>query len=223
MSIFLFGFLLSFIAGISTLLGILIIFIKFKDQNKIIRYSMLFSSFVMIYVSLFDLIPSSFLYISKIYEFIPSIMLIIIYMIFGGLLIYSISSHNNCNNRLLKIGILSFFTLVIHNIPEGIITFISSYKDISLGLSLTTSIALHNIPEGIIIAVSIYYSTQSKLKAFLFTLVAALSEPFGSLLAFLFIVNINDYLFGIILALTAGIMLYLSIFEIVKENKKMLI
>jgi ZIP family zinc transporter len=144
------------------------------------------------------------------------------YVIFGGLIIYSISSRNACDNKLLKIGIISFFALILHNIPEGIITFISSYKDIRIGVLLTLSIALHNIPEGIIIAISIYYSTKSKLKAFLFTLVAALSEPFGSLFAFLFIVNINDYLFGIILALTAGIMLYLAIFEIIKENKKML-
>ncbi len=121
---FFISFLLSFISGISTLLGMLIIFIRFKDQNKIIKYSLYFSSFIMIFVSIYDLIPSSFAYINKIYEFIPSIMLLLVYMIFGGLLIYSISSHNKCSNKLYKIGIISFFALVLHNIPEGIITFI---------------------------------------------------------------------------------------------------
>ena len=59
--------------------------------------------------------------------------------------------------------------IVLHNIPEGIVTFIVSNKNIMLGISMCIAIALHNIPEGISIAVPIYYSTKSKKKAIFYT------------------------------------------------------
>ncbi len=110
--------------------------------------------------------------------------------------------------------------LVLHNIPEGIITFLSSSKDLSIGIPLAISIALHNIPEGIAIAVPIYYSKKDRPKALKYTLIAALSEPVGAVISFLFLRNINDYLFAIILSLTAGIMIYIAIFELMKESLK---
>ena len=77
--------------------------------------------------------------------------------------------------------------MIIHNIPEGIATFITTNNDITLGISLAIAIALHNIPEGISIALPIYYSTNKKKKAIFYTLISGISEPFGAILAFLFL------------------------------------
>lgn len=52
--------------------------------------------------------------------------------------------------------------LIMHNLPEGVITFISSYKDLNLGIKIVVAIALHNFPEGIAIIVPIYYATKSR-------------------------------------------------------------
>lgn len=95
-----------------------------------------------------------------------------------------------------------------------------------LGLTLSLAIALHNIPEGISIAVPIYYSTKNLKKAFFYTLLSGFSETLGAFLALIFLKNyINDFIIGIILIITAGIMLHISLFElfpnakIYKENK----
>ena len=77
-------------------------------------------------------------------------------------------------------------SIIIHNIPEGIATFMTSASNISLGITLSIAIALHNIPEGISIAVPIYYAAGSKLKAFYYVLLSSLSEPFGAIIAYLF-------------------------------------
>ena len=83
--------------------------------------------------------------------------------------------------------------IILHNLPEGIATFVATSSDVKLGLSLAIAIAMHNIPEGISISVPIYYSTGSKKRAIFYTLVSALSEPLGALLAFIFLKNfIND-------------------------------
>ena len=80
---------------------------------------------------------------------------------------------------------------------------------------------MHNIPEGISISVPIYYSTGSKKKAILYTLVSALSEPFGALLTFLFLKNImNDIILGILFAAIAGIMLQISFCELLPTARR---
>lgn len=214
------SFFITFIAGFSTMIGTLLIFINIKDKNKIIFYSLIFSSIIMLYLSVLDLIPASFNYISKIYNNYISVVIVAIYALFGGIFVRSIDKRNKNNNDLYKIGIISMFALILHNIPEGIITFVSSSWDLSLGIMFAISIALHNIPEGIAISIPIYYGKNNKKKAIIYTLIAALSEVLGAVFGLLFFSNINYYLFAIILSFTAGVMIYLSIFELFKESKK---
>ena len=58
----LYAFLVSSIAGFSTLLGGLIIFFNIKEEkiNKFITFCLAFSLAIMIGISLTDLIPTSF-------------------------------------------------------------------------------------------------------------------------------------------------------------------
>ena len=106
--------------------------------------------------------------------------------------------------------------IILHNIPEGIATFITSSTDIKLGLTLTVAIALHNIPEGISIAIPIYHSTNNKFKAVIYALISGMSEVLGSILAFILLKpiinnNIMSALYGII----AGIMIHISVYELI--------
>ena len=104
---------------------------------------------------------------------------------------------------------------MLHNIPEGITTFISSHHDLSLGITLSIGIALHNIPEGISIAIPIYYATKNKKKAIFLTFISGFSELLGAILAYLFLAPyITSFSLGIILSVTAGIMIHISCFEL---------
>ena len=109
--------------------------------------------------------------------------------------------------------------IIMHNIPEGIATFIATNTNISLGISLTIAIALHNIPEGISIAVPIYYSTKSRRKALLYTLISGLSEPLGALLAFLFLKPLMyNFVMGILMSMIAGIMTHIAFYELLPTS-----
>ncbi len=215
-----YAFLLTIIAGSATLLGIIPILFKFKDKEKIIITSLGFASGVMIAASFFDLIPEAYNYFSSIYRNIPAILFVSIFFVIGIL----VSNYINKNidfkdNNLYKIGISSMIAIIIHNLPEGIITFLTASIDKRLGFSLFIAITLHNIPEGISIAVPIYYSTKSKFKAFLYSFIAAFSEPLGAILAFLFLKNIiNNFLLGVMLSIIAGIMSNISLYELFPES-----
>ena len=63
-----FPLILSFIAGISTVIGSLFIFLKLKKVGEFIVFSLSFSLGIMTLISLFDLIPSSYPIIIDNYE-----------------------------------------------------------------------------------------------------------------------------------------------------------
>lgn len=219
-------FVLASIAGFSTLIGCLGIFIPVKKKDEFITFAISLSLSVMLMVSVFDLIPSSLPNIGK--NIFSSILIFFVFFMIGvlavGILNRMIEKEKGKNN-LYKLGILSFIALVLHNLPEGILTFMSTYQDFNLGVSLCLAIALHNIPEGISIAVPIYYSTGSVWKAVKCTFLSALAEPLGALLAFLVFKNfITDQMVSMFLILVAGIMVTLSIEKMLPEalsyNKK---
>ena len=216
------AFILTTLAGLSTLIGTIPIFIKNKT-NKIIISSLSFAAGVMITVSITDLIPESLNYITKTFKIIPTLLIIGIFISLGIILSMTIDKYINPNREgeLYKVGIISMIAIILHNIPEGIITYLSTEKNIKLGISLTIAIALHNIPEGISIAVPIYYGTKSRGKALFYTLISALSEPLGALLAYLFLSKIiTNTTMGIILALVAGIMIQIASYELIPTSLK---
>ena len=216
------AFLLSSIAGFSTLIGFLFIFIK-KDRVGVISKALGFASGVMLTISIIDLIPNSLDLIIKKYKFIYAVILALLGFFIGIILSSIIDSkvekNSKKSSKLYKLGIITMLVIMMHNMPEGIATYITSTQNISLGVTLTIAIALHNIPEGISISIPIYYSTNSKLKAFIYTLISGLSEPIGAVIAYLFLARfINDTLLGIIYSVIAGMMVNISINELYKES-----
>ena len=213
---------LTTIAGLSTLLGTIPIFKKIK-KDKIIINSLSFAAGVMITVSLIDLIPESISNIEKTFKIFPTILITGIFTIVGIIISITIDKYINIKREgeLYKVGLISMIAIILHNIPEGIITYLSSETNIKLGISLTIAIALHNIPEGISIAIPIYYGKKSRGKALYYTLISALSEPLGALLAYLFLKKImNNIIMGIILSIVAGIMIQISTYELIPTSLK---
>lgn len=228
-----FAFLISFLAGISTMLGSLVLFFKYRSKEKIISKSLGFASGVMLAVSILDLIPSSISGLLEVYNIIPTILISAIFIVLGIILSilinkYMPSYENQEEGKLYKLGIFSMIAIILHNIPEGIATFLTTRENMSLGISLAIAIALHNIPEGISISVPIYFSTGSRLKAMWYTFISGISEFLGAVIAFLFLSKITSTMFlNLLYALIAGIMISLTIEELLpnafKYDKKICI
>ena len=134
--------------------------------------------------------------------------------------------HTGSEKALHRLGIMSALAIAIHNFPEGIATFIGALNDPEMGAGITFAIAIHNIPEGIAVAIPIYYATKSKGKALLYATLSGLSEVFGALLCLvvtaIFGVEITGGgpVFPLILAAVAGIMIYISLDELLPTAEK---
>lgn len=218
--------LVSTIAGFSTVLGAFVVFLKIDTdkRTKFISFCLSFSLAVMIGISLLDLIPNSLqvLFHHDLNKGLIGSVIAFITGIFSiKLLISKVEKAKMNTNSLYKLGILNMIALMLHNFPEGVATFLSSYQNMAVGIHLGMAILLHNIPEGISIAVPIYYATNSKKEAIKKTFFSGFAEPVGAILAFLFFRNfITDEFISIILLFVAGIMITISIEEIFPETLK---
>ncbi len=218
--------LLTTLAGLSTTWGSLLgIFIR-KPGPNFMSLSLGFSAGVMILVSFVELLPVS----------IDSIGFINAHLFFfAGMatifLIDFLIPHEFAGQRdifgrkseqkLLRTGLLVALGVGIHNFPEGMATFAGTLKDLRLGGAIAFAIAIHNIPEGLAVSAPVYAATGSRKKAFLWSFLSGVAEPFGAGIAGLFLLPfMSEKLLGWLFAIVAGIMVYLSLDELVPTSKE---
>lgn len=226
----LYALLLSIIAGMATLIGAIIVIIIKKENKKFISASLGFASGIMISVSMLELFSKSNELITSSTNTLLGAIISTICLAFGMFITFLINHfvqdenkavNNLSNNKLLTTGIVSMLVIALHNFPEGIATFMSSYGNTALGISITIAIAMHNIPEGITVALPIYLSTNSKKKAFLYTFLSGITEPLGAILAFLILrYFLTDLLLGAIFGIVGGIMIYIAVDDLIPTSRK---
>ncbi len=232
-----FAFSLTLFAGLSTGIGSLIAFFAKNANRRFLSISLGFSAGVMIYVSMIEIFTkakdSLVLATDERMGYILATL-----SFFAGILFIAIidrlipktqnpheiknidkSSDSKQNTsdkcKLLQMGLFTALALGIHNFPEGLATFITALEAPSIAIPIAIAIAIHNIPEGIAVSVPIYYATGSKKKAFLYSFASGLAEPIGAIIGFTILRPfINDMTFGVVFAAVAGIMVFISLDEL---------
>lgn len=125
------------------------------------------------------------------------------------------------SNKLMRMGILTALAIAIHNFPEGLATFTAAIKDPSLGVAIAVAIAIHNIPEGIAVSVPVFYATGDRKKAFVLSFLSGLSEPVGAIIGYAVLsMFFNDLFFGVLFASVAGIMVFISLDELLPTARE---
>lgn len=211
--------IITSIAGLSTILGNVLLFIDSKYKDKLISFSLGLAFIVMFLISVIELIPEG---IKLVYGYLTGYEIFFYSLLLLGIgycFVIFIDNRIDSDSKLYKIGILSMISLLIHNVPEGIICAMSSLNDLDLGIKMSIMIMIHNIPEGICISLPIYYATKSRGKALLYTVISSLGEILGAIVTMLFLYRyINDYIMYIVFIVTSGIMITLSVGKILKEG-----
>lgn len=241
----LFAFSLTLFAGLATGVGSAIAFFAKKTNTKFLSLALGFSAGVMIYVSLVEIFFKAKVALeaelgSTMGYWVTTLSF------FGGIAIIAIIDkfvpsfenphempstgdldnlqHDHVDAKkqeLLRMGMFSALAIGIHNFPEGLATFTSALQDPTLGISIAVAIAIHNIPEGIAVSVPLYYATGSKKKAFKWSFLSGLAEPVGATIGFLILMPfMSDVVFGVLFASVAGIMVFISLDELLPTAEK---
>ncbi|MEF8873653.1 MAG: zinc transporter ZupT [Candidatus Thermoplasmatota archaeon] len=215
--------LLTFLAGISTGVGGLIIYFIKKPKTVYLSLALGFAGGVMIYISFMELLPEAFEEAGEataVLAFFSGIILLaVVDYVIPEKESYDLSAitdeDKEKEKKLLTTSKLTAYAIAGHNFPEGMVTFFTVLVDLRLGALIAIAVAIHNVPEGIAVAVPYYYATGDKFKAFLHSLVAGVAEPVGALVAFLILWNfLTPALIVTMLAFVAGIMVYISFDEL---------
>ncbi|RSL29719.1 zinc transporter ZupT [Salibacterium salarium] len=236
------AFSLTLAAGLATGIGSVLAFFTSTTNTKFLSLALGFSAGVMIYVSMVEIfIKAQESLVGAVGE-VPGHWLTV-GGFFGGMVLIALidkfipnkaNPHEpkkveDMNNpqkvvkdpALLKMGTFTALAIAIHNFPEGIATFTAALQDPSLGIAIAVAIAIHNVPEGIAVSVPVYFATGDKKKAFKLSFLSGLSEPIGALAAyFILMPYLNDIMFGVIFAAVAGIMVFISLDELLPAAKK---
>ena len=231
----LFALGLTLFAGLSTGIGSLIGFMSKQFNPRFLTIALGFSAGVMIYVSMVEIFVKArdsltvgfgdkMGYVLTVVSFFAGIAVIALI----DKLIPSYENPHEMNveqkikdstdeqkSKLMRMGMFSALAIGIHNFPEGLATFMSGLTNPTLGVSIAVAIAIHNIPEGLAVSAPIFYATKSRKKAFVLSFLSGLAEPIGALIGYFVLRSIfNEATFGVIFASVAGIMIYISLDEL---------
>lgn len=238
---FWFAVLLTSFAGLSTGVGSLIALYAKRTNTKFLSISLGFSAGVMIYVSFVELLfESRQILIENMGKNGEWTCAFIFFLGFGVFVVIDklVPNYENPHEmhkveeladkkeaekfkKLYRVGILMAIAIAVHNFPEGIVTFLSVMVDVKLGIVIAFAIAIHNIPEGIAVSIPIFYATGSRKKAFVYSFLSGLAEPIGGILGYFVLRSfINEVVIGIVFALIAGIMVFISFDSLLPSAEK---
>lgn len=221
----------AFIASLFTLMitafGAASVFL-FKKYNKTLLDTFLsFSAGVMIAASFFSLINPAMEMANNL-DLVP-INVLVIGILGGTLLLFlgdKIFSSKMKITKEKKRTSLLVFSIVLHNIPEGMAIGVAfgsviyglDGATIGAAITLAIGIGIQNFPEGSAISLPLLGSGMSKRKSFIIGALSAIVEPISAVVGALLVLKVNIIL-PYLLAFAAGAMLYVVVEEIIPESQ----
>ncbi len=204
------------ISVLGPVVGSLIGVIK-KPTSSFIHLMLAFAAGVMLAVSFLELIPES--------VELSGAFLAVVGIVIGSVIMYALDKliphiHPElCSQEqgasLKKTSIYLILGIFLHNFPEGMAIAIGRVTDFRTALIIAISIAIHNIAEGICTSAPFYFCTKKRLKSFLVSSMTAIPILVGFIVAYFAFGMLSPTLVGIILAATAGLMIYISADELI--------
>lgn len=205
---------ITLLFGLPILLGTIVILFC-KSSKKLTELSISMAFGVLLFLIFLELIPET---LEKL-----DYLSLLFYGMIGLLLLkgldYFIPEHHHSKDKhhISHIGFMAAIALLLHNLIEGMALYTALKTNLTLGLLIGIGVGLHNIPMGIIIGSTLKEANYSSFKIILISLGVSLSTFLGGLLAYFFQNVITDYVLGIMLAVTLGMLVYIVFFELLEH------
>ena len=207
--------LLTFLSGLFYLVGIIIY--KFvKHKNELTVAAIACAAVVIIGLIVFDLAPE-LIEQDNAWLFVFVILGFVLLFLIDKLIPHHHHKHHDHDeatkehkDRLEHVSTITILALSMHNLIEGMALYSISLESIRSGILMLIGVGLHNLPFGFQIA-----GTKNKLLVFLLVISAFL----GGLVVFFF-GNIDEFLQGVVMALSMGMLLHILLFELFKEIRE---
>ena len=122
-------------------------------------------------------------------------------------------------------GVIPVLAIGFHSFVDGVIYSVTFNVSIQTGILAAVGMVLHEFPEGIVTFVLLNRSGFNRKRSAIYAfLAAAVSTPLGTALSFPFINTVTRPVLGLLLALSAGTLVYVGashlLPEVEKENRR---
>lgn len=220
--------LAALVAGLSTGLGALPIYLKKTFSEKSMDLGLGFSAGVMLVASFIALIIPGLEEGNKVFSSQwLSLFLVMFSLVVGYVFIIIIHEflpheHFKKSNDMTHKKKMSRVTLIIlaiclHNFPEGLAVGVGfGSGEQASGLTLALAISIQNMPEGLVVAFGLLSEGASKHRAFVMALLSGLIEPVAALFGFIS-TQVTSYALPISMGFAGGAMLFVICQEIFPE------
>lgn len=227
------GLLITLVLGLFIVVGAIITFVS-KNNNKFVNFSISLAFSVMVMLMFVDLIPEIKEIFIGSFGTVWGIAVALIGIICGifvlKLLDMFIPDHEGHEkDELQHIGLISSIALILHNIIEGMAVYTAVNNSIESGILISLGVGLHNIPLGMVITSTFYKANNNIKKTWSIIILVSLSTFLGGIIMLLLSgILVNEIILGILLSVTMGMLIYISIFELLPKmiemkNKKLTI
>jgi ZIP family zinc transporter len=232
------AFALTLFAGLATGIGSALALVARRTNTRFLSGALGFSAGVMVYVSFVEILAKARSGLATELGPRPGAWVAVL-AFFGGMGLTALidrlvpaaenphevhrveEMHHRPDEHLMRMGLFSAAAIALHNLPEGIATFVAALNDPKLGVSIASAVAIHNIPEGIAVAVPVFYATGSRARAFSWSFLSGLAEPLGALMAWLLLsAFLGGALRGVLFAAVAGVMVFISFDELLPTARE---
>ena len=228
---------LSIFAGIGgTGLGGLLTAIFGSRTDKVTSIFLAFAGGIMTSIVFFELIPEALLHANMFITIIGLLAGIVLVLVLNnfidkisGLGYTKSKLHENYKDyfheneliinkkNILRSGIMMFFVIGLHNIPEGLAIGTAGGHNITMGTTFALIIAVHNIPEGMAISAPLLSGGVKKLKTIILTMLAGVPTILGAYFGILF-GTISDTALSLSFSIAGGAMLCVVYCEILPQS-----
>ncbi len=217
-----------------TILGSSLVFF-FKKVNKTILDAMLaLAAGVMLAASFWSLLNPA-IDIAEKMGMIPWLVLFLGFFS-GGLALYwgdyafskylNKKSKNKEKNSGIKRSFMLFFSITLHNIPEGLcigvafgsLAFEQTHALLVGAIMLALGIGIQNFPEGAAVSLPLRREGYTPFKSFLIGNLSGIVEPIAGLIGCLLVLKVQNIL-PYFLAFSAGAMIYAVVSELIPESQ----
>lgn len=228
-------------AGLATPLGGALTLFSKRDNSRVLSLGMGLAAGVLIYLALQGLLSESFTELGTLYG--REGQLITLGAFAGGILLMLVmdmlipAGHHTHDARkgltdhertalsdrdrkvLLSTGLTTAVIISIHNIPEGMMLYLTAAQDPLQALPVMVAVGIHNIPIGLAIGIPLYYASGNRLLTIGVCLASGLMELLGALVGVLVAAPMQSPApSAALLAVIAGIMVYVSFDELIPAS-----
>jgi len=210
-------FIASLVACLVTSTGIYVIRKYERWGRNAVTYFTAFAAGVLIAVPFLHIIPEAL----KMYSRAPACLL-------AGFLVLHLT------NRYLEgfvcgkerdisctLGVMAALGIGFHSFVDGVVYSVTFSASIFTGVLAATGMILHEFPEGIITFLLLKQSGLNARTSALYAFLAvALSTPLGMLVSYPFISGLGKSTLGMLLALSAGALVYVGATHLLPEAER---